>query len=112
MGDLAPTLSGVSPRLDALEAHVAEIRDVAYNIDTMMRAMCLHAGVQPSSLRLRVPPVPLFGSFGPPSSSASPAVSTTTVSSAGVDISGMSLAGAPVAGPSGSGAETAAPQGT
>jgi hypothetical protein len=110
--DLAPTLTGVTPRLEALEAQVAEIRYVAYYIETMMRAVCLNSGIQTSALRLRVPPVPLFGSPGPTPSSASSVVSTATASSTGVDIAGMSLMGAPVAGPSGGGAEIAQAQGT
>lgn len=113
MEDIAPTLTGVTPRLETLESQVAEIRDVAYNIETMMRALCLNSGIQTSTLRLRPPPVPLFfGSPGPALSSASSAVSAATASSAGVDISGMSLTGAPVAGPSGGEASIAQAQGT
>lgn len=113
MEDIAPTLTGVTPRLETLESQVAEIRDVAYNIETMMRALCLNSGIQTSTLRLCPPPVPLFfGSPGPALSSASSAVSAATASSAGVDISGMSLTGAPVAGPSGGEAAMAQAQGT
>lgn len=90
--DLAPSLSGVEPRLATLEVKMEELRTVTYNLDHMMRILCRKAGVSPSSLDLTVVPVPRYSSStGLIPLSTSSALSTSVISSSGLDLSRMSI---------------------
>ncbi|KAH9014683.1 hypothetical protein EDB85DRAFT_1899081 [Lactarius pseudohatsudake] len=64
-------------------AHNTLVRDLAFNADAMLRALCKQAAVNLSTLRLRTPAVPLFTEPQPgtPTESSIPSpASTTTLS--------------------------------
>ncbi|KAH9013449.1 hypothetical protein EDB84DRAFT_1568660 [Lactarius hengduanensis] len=150
MEDLPPTLEGLKERLDSMEANatafqeatesrmgafkeamesrMGALQDVLYNIDVMMRALCMRNAITPSTLALRIPPVPLFApasvkvevvkavkdrftdaaapSPSPTAGTSSIAsVISSTTSAPGFDISQLSIAApfAPVASGSGAG---------
>ncbi|KAH9017160.1 hypothetical protein EDB84DRAFT_1566964 [Lactarius hengduanensis] len=119
MEDLPPTLEGLKERLDSMEANatafqeatesrmgafqeamesrMGALQDVLYNIDVMMRALCMRNAITPSTLALRIPPVPLFVPAAPsPSPTAGPSsiasVISSTTSTPGFDISQLSIA--------------------
>ncbi|KAH9009402.1 hypothetical protein EDB85DRAFT_2162777 [Lactarius pseudohatsudake] len=119
MEDLPPTLEGLKERLDSMEANatafqeatesrmgafqeamesrMGALQDVLYNIDVMMRALCMRNAITPSTLALRIPPVPLFVPAAPsPSPTAGPSsiasVISSTTSAPGFDISQLSIA--------------------
>ncbi|KAH9068016.1 hypothetical protein EDB83DRAFT_2314829 [Lactarius deliciosus] len=107
MEDLPPTLDGLKTRLDSMEtnftafqeamdAHMGALQDVLHNIDLMMRALCMRYKISPSTLALRIPPVPLFEQGTPPPSPtpgpSSIASTISSTSSAGFDVSQLSIA--------------------
>ncbi|KAH9034347.1 hypothetical protein EDB85DRAFT_2144449 [Lactarius pseudohatsudake] len=119
MEDLPPTLEGLKERLDSMEANatafqeatesrmgafqeamesrMGALQDVLYNIDVMMRALCMRNAITPSTLALRIPPVPLFVPAAPsPSPTAGPSsiasIISSTTSAPGFDISQLSIA--------------------
>ncbi|KAH9007978.1 hypothetical protein EDB84DRAFT_1447217 [Lactarius hengduanensis] len=123
MEELPVTLEGLQERLDSMEAEAIAFQDTSeantkafreamesrmdalqdtlYNIDIMMRAVCMRNSITPSTLALRIPPVPLFVPAAPsPSPTAGPSSIASTFSSmssaAGFDISQLSIA-APLA---------------
>ncbi|KAH9024661.1 hypothetical protein EDB84DRAFT_1440619 [Lactarius hengduanensis] len=64
-------------------AHNTLVRDLAFNADAMLRALCKQAAVNLSTLRLRTPAVPLFTEPRPgtPTESSIPSPASTTTSS-------------------------------
>ncbi|KAH9015140.1 hypothetical protein EDB83DRAFT_2529094 [Lactarius deliciosus] len=107
MEDLPPTLDGLKTRLDSMEtnftafqeamdARMGALQDVLHNIDLMMRALCMRYKISPSTLALRIPPVPLFEQGAPPPSPtpgpSSIASTISSTSSAGFDVSQLSIA--------------------
>ncbi|KAH9007454.1 hypothetical protein EDB84DRAFT_1603293 [Lactarius hengduanensis] len=140
MEDLPPTLEGLKERLDSMEANttafqeatelhmgafkeamesrMGALQDVLYNIDVtsvplyrcMMHALCMRNAITPSTLALRIPPIPLFAPAAPSPSptagtSSIASVISSTTSTPGFDISQLSIAApfAPVASGSGAG---------
>ncbi|KAH9021996.1 hypothetical protein EDB85DRAFT_2151997 [Lactarius pseudohatsudake] len=118
MEELPVTLEGLQERLDSMEAEAIAFQDTSeantkafreamesrmdalqdtlYNIDIMMRAVCMRNSITPSTLALRIPPVPLFVPAAPsPSPTAGPSSIASTFSSmssaAGFDISQLSI---------------------
>ncbi|KAH9016362.1 hypothetical protein EDB84DRAFT_1443126 [Lactarius hengduanensis] len=131
MEELPVTLEGLQERLDfmeadamafqealevnakafreAMESRMDALQDTLYNVDVMMRALCMRNSITPSTLALRIPPVPLFVPAVPsPSPTAGPSSIASTFSSmssaAGFDISQLSIAAPLACVASGSGA--------
>lgn len=88
MDDLYSLL--VSLRTD-MQAGFAELRDVAYNTDTMLRALCYQGNINLSTLRLRTPAVPLFADTDAATPSASSVASVASTSSSSLHIARMTL---------------------
>ncbi|KAH8989231.1 hypothetical protein EDB86DRAFT_3081248 [Lactarius hatsudake] len=118
MEDLPPTLDGLKTRLDSMETNftafqeamdvrMGALQDVLHNIDLMIRALCMRYKITPSTLALRIPPVPLFKQGAPPPSPtpgpSSIASTISSTSSAGFDVSQLSIAAPPSSVASGSG---------
>ncbi|KAH8977248.1 hypothetical protein EDB86DRAFT_2838179 [Lactarius hatsudake] len=110
MEDLPPTLDGLKTRLDSMETNftafqeamdvrMGALQDVLHNIDLMMRALCMRYKITPSTLALRIPPVPLFEQGAPPPSPtpgpSSIASTISSTSSAGFDVSQLSITAPP-----------------
>ncbi|KAH8990033.1 hypothetical protein EDB86DRAFT_2831333 [Lactarius hatsudake] len=118
MEDLPPTLDGLKTRLDSMETNftafqeamdvrMGALQDVLHNIDLMMHALCMRYKITPSTLALRIPPVPLFEQGAPPPSltpgPSSIASTISSMSSAGFDVSQLSITAPPSSVASGSG---------
>ncbi|KAH8976661.1 hypothetical protein EDB83DRAFT_2328042 [Lactarius deliciosus] len=107
MEDLPLTLDGLKTHLDSMETNftafqeamdtcMGALQDVLHNIDLMMRALCMRYKISPSTLALRIPPVPLLEQGAPPPSPtpgpSSIASTISSTSSAGFDVSQLSIA--------------------
>ncbi|KAH8982457.1 hypothetical protein EDB86DRAFT_3086114 [Lactarius hatsudake] len=118
MEDLPPTLDGLKTHLDSMETNftafqeamdvrMGALQDVLHNIDLMMRTLCMQYKITPSTLALRIPPVPLFEQGAPPPSpTPGPSSIASTISStlsAGFDVSQLSITAPPSSVASGSG---------
>jgi len=75
-----------------MEAHFTDITDRLANVESLLRALYVSSGGQPSTLGLRRPPVPPFHSVSSNAPITSSAIGSASTASA-VNVSGLSLDG-------------------
>ncbi|KAI9431352.1 hypothetical protein H4582DRAFT_2085199 [Lactarius indigo] len=107
--NMTPTLDSLKRGQERLEECLAALQIGQNNLELLLRALCMHHDVIPSTLNLHTPPVPLFNSASAVSPSIASTLSTTastaaSTSSTGVDVSRLSISASPATGSSGSGA--------
>jgi hypothetical protein len=89
--------------LSTVQKDGQEVRDRLFNLERILHALCVHAGVQLVTLGLCVPAVPPFNAPSPSpslaSTSASSTISTTSSSSSAVHVPRMMYVGSVGDGP-------------
>jgi hypothetical protein len=104
MEDIAPTLetltAGQETLISSQDSINTELRERLHNLETMMRAMCVNAGIAPATLGLHIPEVPPFSPSPGPTSATPSVISAVSTASSNTRIRPMSIGDDQIAGPS------------